>query len=192
MINVGRRIKRPQYLKKVVFVCLFFCFRGDDFRMDYSRLAMLCATFPSVPVVALTATASKNEVVAIKQSLNLKTPLQVLANPNRANIYYDKVVRKGDVVDFYEGLLTPIADQLREEKVECPLTVMYLPLQWCGFAFKFFGRLGVIAQGAVATWLSLETHWSPQDSRSSTFSGPLTTVQGSSLASFRCLSRDLL
>lgn len=33
---------------------------------------MLCATFRSVPVVALTATASKSDVAAIKESLNLK------------------------------------------------------------------------------------------------------------------------
>ncbi|KAL9977382.1 hypothetical protein ACROYT_G014775 [Oculina patagonica] len=33
----------------------------DDFRKDYSRLAIFCATFPNVPVVALTATASKSD-----------------------------------------------------------------------------------------------------------------------------------
>jgi len=67
--------------------CSAFCFpsRGDDFRKDYSRLATLCATFPSVPVVALTATASKNDVAAIKESLNLKIPLEIIANPNRQN-----------------------------------------------------------------------------------------------------------
>lgn len=50
----------------------WFCFRGDDFRTDYANLAMLCATFPNVPVVALTATASKKDIEVIKQSLNLK------------------------------------------------------------------------------------------------------------------------
>lgn len=101
---------------------------------------MLCATFPSVPVVALTATASKNDVAAIKQSLNLKTPLEVIANPNRQNIYYEKVFRQGEDVDFFDGLLKPIANQLKEDTVNYPLTVMYLPLKWCGFAFKFFQR----------------------------------------------------
>ncbi|KAJ7373427.1 hypothetical protein OS493_013020 [Desmophyllum pertusum] len=42
---------------------------GDDFRKDYANLAMLCATFPTVPVAALTATASKRDVTAIKESL---------------------------------------------------------------------------------------------------------------------------
>ena len=35
--------------------------RGDDFRTDYSHLGMLCALFPSVPVLALSATASKKD-----------------------------------------------------------------------------------------------------------------------------------
>ena len=64
--------------------------RGDDFRTDYSRLAMLCASFPGVPVVALTATASKKDILAINDSLNLKNPLKVIANPNRPNIFMKK------------------------------------------------------------------------------------------------------
>lgn len=119
---------------------LSILFRGDDFRKDYSRLAMLCATFPSVPVVALTATASNKDVVAIKESLNLKNPLEVIGNPNRPNILYEKVFRKGDDVDFFEELLKPIANELKESTVTYPLTILYLPLKWCGFAFKYFER----------------------------------------------------
>ena len=40
---------------------------------------MLCANIPSVPVLALTATASKSDVAQIKESLNLKNPLEVIA-----------------------------------------------------------------------------------------------------------------
>ena len=47
------------------FACLF---KGDDFRKDYSHLSMLCAIFPNVPVVALTATA--------------RTTLAALRNPS--------------------------------------------------------------------------------------------------------------
>ena len=62
---------------------------------------MLCATFPTVPVVALTATASKRDVTEIKASLNLKNPLEIVGNPNRPNIFYKKVFRKEDDVDFF-------------------------------------------------------------------------------------------
>ena len=74
---------------------------------------MLCATFPQVPVVALTATASKVDVKAIKDSLNMKKPLEVIGDPNRANIFYEKVFCKGDDVDFFEELLKPVVSELK-------------------------------------------------------------------------------
>ena len=89
---------------------------------------MLCATFPTVPVVALTATASKRDLKAIKESLNLKNPVEV-------------AFRKGDDVDFFEEILKPIALGLKEKTVDYPITILYLPLRWCGFSFKFFEML---------------------------------------------------
>ena len=56
--NSETNISKPNFFLFLFVLC--FPSRGDDFRKDYSRLAMLCATFPSVPVVALTATASKS------------------------------------------------------------------------------------------------------------------------------------
>ena len=85
---------------------------------------MLCSTFPSVPVIALTATASKSDVIAIKESLNLK----IIGNPNRPNIFYQKVFRKGEDIDFYDEPLQPIACGLKKSTVEYPLTILYLPL----------------------------------------------------------------
>ena len=101
---------------------------------------MLCASFPGVPVVALTATASKMDILAIKDSLNLKNPLEVIANPNRPNIFYEKVFYTGDDTEFFEQILGPIAAMLKESTVQYPLTILYLPLRWCGFAFKYFER----------------------------------------------------
>jgi superfamily II DNA helicase RecQ len=45
-----------------------FHFRGKDFRVEYGNLAVLCATFSSVPVVAMTATANKNDRESIKKN----------------------------------------------------------------------------------------------------------------------------
>ena len=46
-------------------------FRGKDFRQDYSRLKMVCALSPSVPLLALTATANKQDREEIKEVLGL-------------------------------------------------------------------------------------------------------------------------
>ena len=90
-----------------------------------------------MPVVALTATASREDVKAIKESLNLKNPLEVIGDPNRPNIFYEKVFRKDEDVDSFEKLLMPMACELKQQRLSYPLTILYLPLKWCGFAFKF-------------------------------------------------------
>ncbi|KAK2549364.1 RecQ-like DNA helicase Blm [Acropora cervicornis] len=109
-----------------------------DLELDVGEASF--SRLKEVPVLALTATASKNDVAQIKESLNLKNPLEVIATPNRTNVFNDKVLREGEDVDFFIELLTPIVEQLGEKTVTYPLTVLYLPLKWCGFAFKYFEK----------------------------------------------------
>jgi hypothetical protein len=45
---------------------------------------MLCATFPTVPVVALNATVSKADVILIKESLNLKKAVEITAKSQKS------------------------------------------------------------------------------------------------------------
>lgn len=117
-------------------------YRGSHFRKDYSNLAMLCATLPTSPVVALTATASKTDIVAIKESLNLRNPVEITANPDRPNIFYEKVFRRSRDLEFFEELLHSMATEheLKKKKLDYPLTIMYLQLKWCGFAFKYLSK----------------------------------------------------
>ena len=85
---------------------------------------MLCATLPGVPVVALTATACKEDIMAIKESLNLKNLLEIIGNPNRPKITHKKLFRKGDDVDFYEELLKPMTKDFKQCKIAYPLTIL--------------------------------------------------------------------
>ena len=116
-------------------------FRGDDFRTDYSHLGMLCALFPSVPVLALTATASKKDREVIKDTLHMRNPLEVVESLNRPNIFYEKSFRSSPDIESYEEILTPIAENLLAQKTEYPLTIVYLNLRWCGFAYRLFERI---------------------------------------------------
>ena len=43
-------------------------------------------------------------------------------------------------MDFFEEILNPIALGLKKKKVDYPITILYLPLRWCGFFFKFFQK----------------------------------------------------
>ena len=113
-------------------------FRGDDFRQDYAKLGMLCATFPNVPVIAMTATANKLDREHIKESLALQNCFELIGNPDRKNIYYEKVFRLGQDIDAFEKICKPIATGLLHMKVDYPLTIIYMPLRWCGFTYRLF------------------------------------------------------
>ena len=52
-----------------------------------------CVQHLSVPVVAMTATASKDDRESVKKSLGLKTCAEVVGNPNQTNIMYTKHLR---------------------------------------------------------------------------------------------------
>lgn len=106
--------------------------------MDYGNLAVLCATFSNAPVVAMTATANKNDRELIKKSLGLKTCAEVVGNPDRTNIMYEKHFRGDPDIDSLVRILTPVAKDLLREQTNYPLTVIYIPLKWCGFAYKIF------------------------------------------------------
>ncbi|XP_028404072.1 ATP-dependent DNA helicase Q-like 1 [Dendronephthya gigantea] len=119
---------------------------GSDFRKDYSKLGALCAFFPDVPVVAMTATASHADMKCIKESLGLKKCKIVMANPDRANIFYKKVLKHGNDADAVESILIPMAKDLLRMKIEYPLTVIYISLKFCGLTYKLFEHVLVSEQ----------------------------------------------
>ena len=124
-------------------LCLNF-FRGEEFRKDFKDLSVLKAFFPNVPTMALTATAPPQLLRDLKQSLRLKTDCKIVArNPNRVNIYLDKKVclssHHGN--DSYDRILKPIANELAIQRENFPMTIIYLKLKYCGYAYGLFERI---------------------------------------------------
>ena len=113
---------------------------GHEFRPDYSKLCRLASLFPSAPILALTATAPKRTRDLLVENLHMKSPVIVIGNLNRDNIFLHKSKRKpaktGSIA--FEELLSPIANDLKKQLISYPLTIIYLPLKWCGFAFNYF------------------------------------------------------
>ncbi len=68
---------------------------GHDFRPDYLFLAQLRNNFPSVPIAAFTATATKQVQKDIIRILSLENPFIVRASFNRKELYY-KIENKND------------------------------------------------------------------------------------------------
>ena len=68
---------------------------GHDFRPDYLVLAQLRNYFPSIPIAAFTATATKQVQKDIISILLLKDPFIVRASFDRKELYY-QIVNKSD------------------------------------------------------------------------------------------------
>ncbi|NEP87224.1 MAG: DNA helicase RecQ [Okeania sp. SIO2C2] len=62
---------------------------GHDFRPEYRQLQMLRESYPDVPMMALTATATKRVRGDIIAQLNLQQPYIHIASFFRANLYYE-------------------------------------------------------------------------------------------------------
>jgi hypothetical protein len=107
---------------------------------------VLRALFPDIPCLAMTAKANQSDMNIIKDSLGLKNCAYIVANPDRKNIFYEKFLRRGQDVDFIKSILMPIAKHLLEKKDEYPLTIIYIPLKLCGFAYKLFEHVLGIQQ----------------------------------------------
>jgi ATP-dependent DNA helicase RecQ len=67
---------------------------GHDFRQEYRQLLQLRQNYPSIPMVALTATATKRVQNDIIQQLKLRNPYIHLASFNRTNLYYEVIPKE--------------------------------------------------------------------------------------------------
>ncbi|CEF68285.1 ATP-dependent DNA helicase Q5 [Strongyloides ratti] len=70
---------------------------GHDFRPDYLKLCELKDLFPSIPLIALTATASEHVEEDIRKNLKLSSSncKTFRISPFRKNLYYDVIMAEG-------------------------------------------------------------------------------------------------
>ena len=85
---------------------------GHEFRPDYRNLRQLRQDFPSVPVIALTATATERVREDIIGQLGLQRGRVFLSSFNRANLSYSVQPKASSW-----GHLTSLLDQRRSESV---------------------------------------------------------------------------
>ncbi|KAL8138765.1 hypothetical protein V2J09_004766 [Rumex salicifolius] len=83
---------------------------GHDFRPDYKNLSILKTQFPTIPVIALTATATRKVQIDLMEMLHIPKCVKFVSTVNRPNLFY--MVREkssvaknvvDDVADFIKG-----------------------------------------------------------------------------------------
>lgn len=77
---------------------------GHDFRPEYRQLRQLRQRYPSVPMMALTATATERVRQDILTQLQLRQPLVHVASFNRPNLYYEVIPKQGDKQSYAQLL----------------------------------------------------------------------------------------
>ena len=77
---------------------------------------------------------------ALAKSLLLDNPRVIVANLDRPNIFIHKEKRlaSSSGEESFRSILLPIAKGLKNGLRQYPLTLIYLPLKWCGYAFNLF------------------------------------------------------
>ncbi|NXD42862.1 WRN helicase, partial [Copsychus sechellarum] len=79
---------------------------GHDFRNSFRSLGVLKKTLPSVPIIALTATASPSIREDIVKCLNLRNPQVTCTSFDRPNLYLEVGQQSGDIIRDLKQFLT--------------------------------------------------------------------------------------
>lgn len=75
---------------------------GRDFRKDYMKLFKLRDSFPNVPILALTGTATEKVTEDVVKNLKMKDPLVFKSSFNRPNLIYEvRAKTKNTIEDIF-------------------------------------------------------------------------------------------
>ena len=78
---------------------------GHDFRPAYCQLSLLRENFPTVPIMALTATATTNVLLDIRKQLSLsRDAYEARASFDRPNLHYEVLAMPAGVKEKLKAL----------------------------------------------------------------------------------------
>ena len=104
------------------------------FRESYSKLYELRSLAPNVPVIALTATATKLTRDTILSLLHMENVVEIKESPNKLNVaYVVHYMEKDTELEFYFDWLS---DELKQNKQKTERTIIYCQtIKQCGMLY---------------------------------------------------------
>lgn len=89
---------------------------GHDFRPDYNKLGVLKTAFPTIPILALTATAAENVVRHVLKSLHIVNALVLRTGFNRSNLRFEVHEKPVHCFDAQNHLLSLLTSRFGHQK----------------------------------------------------------------------------
>ncbi len=99
---------------------------GFDFRKSYSKLKLTLAKFKSVPILALTATATISTISKIITALNMPSTILFRTSMCRPNLKFIVIIKKGYKNKSMTYLDTPL-DEIKDEIKNNESGIIYCP-----------------------------------------------------------------
>lgn len=93
------------------------------FRIWFSRINEIRSLVTKIPMLALTATATKNTRRRITQTLEMEKAIIFTSSPNRRNIGYAVELTSCEVRKTFSGII----EELKTKKMECQRVIIYCP-----------------------------------------------------------------
>ena len=121
--------------------CIACHSKRKDFHPAFAKLGVLGNYFPQVPIVGFTATANCKTQGIICDSLGLFEPTIIKINPDRENIYFASHTRKSTGDAKLEEIIEPLMKQLKQERQQFPLTLVYSNLETISDCCMYFSEM---------------------------------------------------
>ena len=115
----------------------YFSFR-KDFRPCYGKLATIGSILPQVPLLGLTATATKKTRTDVIESLGMVNAVEILGNPDRPNIYFSSSSRPDRGEDKLNEILVPLVESVKKERTKFPFPVVFGTQETISSCYAFF------------------------------------------------------
>ena len=103
----------------------FCCFRGDEFRVEFSHLGEVRSLIPErVNIMALTATATRTLRSDVCYILGMQDVQVVTVSPDKTN-----VILRVLPFESFEKAFNPVIDMLKKERLNMGRTIIYCQKQ---------------------------------------------------------------